>query len=1103
MLNKIGFTEIESISPAYLTKVFELHADGSVTKQTNGYLSHGCAHILELTVPEMLEYLKELSINRSLVYGTPEYEEAIVLSAKERELWNSKPGDVVICRDNKDIRWNQGPGWLMLDHDFEEGREPFTREQLLNALYGVCSALEDVPHIWAPSASSCIYYPDGSEYRGLTSQRVLCAIEKGSDVPRLLRTLNIKLWLNGFGFIRVSSSGAQLVRSIIDICSAQPSRIDFIAGAHCLGGLVQKRRELITGFNLDAPFLKHEDYPTLSRKERREYENLVNLAKRRTARESRRKRAIWVRERVEAQLVKYPEGEREKRREELIRIYGTAAKSGELTGEFPLWCETHHCHVTVMEVLAAKDKFDGCEFADPMEPDNVDRRVAIARLSRKTPTLYTHLHGGAEYVLKAEETKYTTVEKGETMIEEFLEKDLDNKAILVTPGVGKTRAATKDAIQRAESGLVVYAMANHNLVNSTIERLRDKTDIKLMHYYGRWWEHGAGDKRKQGITRNCDPRQFTKIQDTEAKGYSPASIVCRSCDNSPWNSVESDRPPCRYWRQFQSLNEDSRGVIFCTTLSLASVLDHLRHAKIPVKYVYIDEQAASAMINSIEPLSTDELKTVQGYIGKEAFAVIHKLTTAAYDIIQSVQDEGLRSAKFYVHAFDDELSLKEGAEITPDELDILREGLEPLLSAKTDEKHGFYENGVNYNAVQWLHTFCQKRSSKNAWLSIDINDTTGHLKYHLCEIRKLPKTVKLTVLDATGDVDENERLFNRAFETLEVRVGWRGTGIWVKKKLTKKTLQKMTDAQIRKDLEEEFLPRIPGGAQRGFLATTMDCEKRVLKVLRKLTPEIAWKSTHFWGARGLNDFEDCDTGLVYGFSYKNVSSVEDDSRTIFGADSILRKRWCDAQNHNEHYQTAERLRLTRNPGRTLVVIGPLYPIEHLGPPTEIIDLTNQGEYSDVELAAERILDFISVAGFCSKRYAWLLNVCQESETERMLQVQSQFRNLTGKKQDFFQTLDIPAFQAHASLNVSYKSFMGLISTETVDSIISSDGKFWTEVWAEVAARMPSLQKLEVKHAEINKRSFSHGFGSLAIGTTNGSGASGAGIGANAGYLASS
>jgi hypothetical protein len=96
----------------------------------------------------------------------------------------------------------------------------------------------------------------------------------------------------------------------------------------------------------------------------------------------------------------------------------------------------------------------------------------------------------------------------------------------------------------------------------------------------------------------------------------------------------------------------------------------------------------------------------------------------------------------------------------------------------------------------------------------------------------------------------------------------------------------------------------------------------------------------------------------------------------------------------------------------------------------------------------------------------------------MLQVQSQFSFLTEKKQDFFQTLALQAFQAHDSLNISYKSFMGLISTETVDSIISSDGNFWVEVWAEVAARIPSLQKLEVRHDEVNKRSFSHGMGSL-------------------------
>src|SRR5208283_2869058 len=231
MLDKIKFTEIESIQPSYLTKVFELQKDGSVTKQTNGRLSHGFARVLELSVPEMVEYLKDLPTNRSLVYGTPEHEEAIVLSARERGNWVEEPGDIVICRDNKDFRWNVGLGWLMLDHDVEEGREPLTRDQFLEALYEIWPVLKSRPHIWLPSASSCVYYPDGKEYQGVAGQRLLVPLTKGGDVPRLLRILNMRLWLNGQGFIRVSNSGSQLVRSIIDVCTGQPSRLDFIGGA--------------------------------------------------------------------------------------------------------------------------------------------------------------------------------------------------------------------------------------------------------------------------------------------------------------------------------------------------------------------------------------------------------------------------------------------------------------------------------------------------------------------------------------------------------------------------------------------------------------------------------------------------------------------------------------------------------------------------------------------------------------------------------------------------------------------------------------------------------------------------------------------------------
>ena len=185
-------------------------------------------------------------------------------------------------------------------------------------------------------------------------------------------------------------------------------------------------------------------------------------------------------------------------------------------------------------------------------------------------------------------------------------------------------------------------------------------------------------------------------------------------------------------------------------------------------------------------------------------------------------------------------------------------------------------------------------------------------------------------------------IIGQTFETLDLKVGWTGSGVWLQKRRSKTVLHQMSDAEIEREIEEDLLPYIPVDKQKGFLITAKDVEKQVLRILRKLVPEVEWISTHYWEARGLNDFEDCDFGLAYGFAFKNVSKLEDNARTIFGGDTILRKRWCSQQNHNEHYQTAERLRLTRNPGRTLVVIGPLYPIEHLGTPTEIIDLWTLG-----------------------------------------------------------------------------------------------------------------------------------------------------------------
>lgn len=1088
MLNKIRFTEIEAVVPQYLSKTFTLNTDGSVTKTTEAHLAYGISTIREMTMEELLEHIKSLTPNCALTYGTPEFDEAYILSARKRQSWVSEPEDLpILGRDNKHFHWNRGAGILMLDHDLDEGQEPFTREQFLQAMYTVWPALETLPHIWAPSASSCVCYPDGSIYRPLTSQRLLVPLAKGFDVPRLLKILTIKLWLNNHGFIRLSKSGTQLVRSIIDVCTAQPSRLDFIGGAHCLGALFQTRKELITGYNLNNRFAIREDYPKLTGDERQEYQKIVQRKKRRTAREARRIRDIWVRERVEESLSKYPEEERERRREKLQRVYGHAAEAEELTGDFVLWCHTFQKHVTVQQILENVDRYNGAEFADPIEPDIEDKRVAVANLRRNPPALYSHLHGGTEYVLKIEKGKFTPRPEAENKILGHLNNDnYQNKLILVTPGVGKTHLAEKDAIRRAEDGIVIYAQVNHNKINEDFPRLQPPEHIKLYHYYGRWWETKIGNTSKEGKAKNCDPQQFKRIEEVGAYGYSPTACVCTSCEHSPWNAKRNRRKPCRYWRQLEGLTATSSAVIFCTTLGLASLLDHLSNEKLEVQHIYIDEQAASAMISSIKPLTSDSLETVRGALGSETFQIVQRITREASSMARIVRDEGLRCAKFYVHPYEDESSLKDELDLADDAINTLHEELKKILKLKASERNDFYYKGVNWNAIRWLHTFCQPKSTKNAWLSVDTQDTSGHIKFHLSEIRRLPKNCKLTILDATGELDENERLFDRKFETLEVRVGWKGTGIWVRKKRSKTVLLGMSDEQIRRELEEDFLPYVPADARTGFLATIAAIEKRVLKILKKLTPAITWKSTHFWGARGLNNFEDCELGLVYGFSYKNVGALEDDARTIFGPDKLRRTRWCNAQNHQEHYQTDERLRLIRNPGRLLVVIGPLYPVEHLGRPQEEFDMRQAGEYTDAELAAERILDVFSKTGIhaCSKRYAWLLNICHASETERMAKHREHVWNNISEQKNPCSGLNAcksSILKQLLAYNIYYKPFTVLEGTESLESIINPDDKFWNNVWSEILARKPALGKLEVKHDEVNKRNYSHGVGSIEDG----------------------
>jgi hypothetical protein len=258
---------------------------------------------------------------------------------------------------------------------------------------------------------------------------------------------------------------------------------------------------------------------------------------------------------------------------------------------------------------------------------------------------------------------------------------------------------------------------------------------------------------------------------------------------------------------------------------------------------------------------------------------------------------------------------------------------------------------------------------------------------------------------------------------------------------------------------------------------------------------VEWKSTHYWGARGLNDFEDCDFGFAYGFAFKNVSKLEDNARTIFGGDEIARKRWCGSQNHNELYQGIERLRLCRNPGRTLIVYGPVYPVDFLGQPFRHVDLRQETRLTASELAAQRIIEFISVTGIRAscKRLGWLLNICRKVESEKMVQLRNHCFPRLGEG---IMNSDVQPISTHESLIIYSSSFMGsrtnddvclrdlatktvfnfLKKAESLEWIVSTDASFWDDVWKEILSRKAELGKLYVRHDEIHKQKPSVGVG---------------------------
>ncbi len=399
LATKLQVTIISSVVPDVLTKKFAL-VDGKLEKEGGGVLVEGRADVRALeSLSEFATLLTSLGPNQALTYGRP-VAEAVDLVTKDRWEALGKP-DGMIPRTKETFDWPDGPAIMMIDYDPEPNGRVLTREELIEAITDAVPGLGNAEMLWFPSASSHIKNGQtGETLQGLRGQRVYLIIRDGNDIPRAGKALAGHLWLAGHGYMKVSTSGSLLPRTLVDTAVWQPSRLDFAAGAECEGPLVQDRGEpfIIPG---NVPCVDTSiAIPDLTVSKLEIVEMFDKKAREAKSEEAKVKKEEWLDRR--ASEMAGPEATKEvltAAREKAARVLETSVLTGEY--KFLVINGPGVQLVSVDDILDNPSKYDGAHTRDPIEPDyDGGRDVGKLFLSGATKTLHSFARGGQTYRLE-------------------------------------------------------------------------------------------------------------------------------------------------------------------------------------------------------------------------------------------------------------------------------------------------------------------------------------------------------------------------------------------------------------------------------------------------------------------------------------------------------------------------------------------------------------------------------------------------------------------------------------------------------------------------------------------------------------------------------
>ncbi len=496
-----------------VSKSITLNATGSLVKDSSlCRITKATGKVLVGNgLEKFAEALKSPNQNQAIIHGIPKShcnikpDEPFAIVSKRQK----KRGAKGITRTKDNFQDSDSVALAVLDYDPDESQPYYTPDKTIDIISEVVPGFREAEKVINYSTSSYIYDKDGNNLSGETpGYHIYFLVKNGSDIQRFVKILEKLLWLAGYGYIKNSKSGSQLIRGVIDIAVFSPERLDFIAPPVLGPGLVQRKPDpiYIEGSVLDTSLIKD-----LTQQEEKEFTDLVNKAKS----ENKPQAAIIQNQYIETAADAFVEETKTSAKPlskaEALDIVRRRA-NGELDLNDVLNFDTLG-QVSVQEVLADPEKYDEESLSDPLEPEEGSNKAKFfANLDKGyPPKIHSFLHGGQTYtfsnkksvtkvrneieaILKTNDGKISSEQWFEVIHSANLDKSDRNKMLkfLVDEKVGTKRelngvykqmAEDKDAekqkqeLEQNNNGRVVIEYQPDNLNQMVDETMKALVDV--------------------------------------------------------------------------------------------------------------------------------------------------------------------------------------------------------------------------------------------------------------------------------------------------------------------------------------------------------------------------------------------------------------------------------------------------------------------------------------------------------------------------------------------------------------------------------------------------------------------------------------------------